>query len=427
MIIENFNQIAKTKERKLALEIIDAGLKAIDTKKVIQETIKKDGETLYISSESYILKDIQRLFVVGVGKCSLAAGEALEEILGDLITGGIVIDVREGKLNRIQAIAGDHPFPSEKNVNATKGIIELLSSATEKDLVIFIISGGGSTLLCYPEAMTCIDETEILKYLYLAGVGIRDINTVRKHLSTARGGYLAKHVYPARAVSLIFSDVPGDDVRFVASGPTIKDTTTIEDAKKILLESKLEEKTGIRNLHLVETPKEEKYFENIKNILVVSNRIALEAMADKAKSEGYEVEIVTAAFEGNARDIAKGVVEKIRSASAKTVHLYGGESTVTVNHVGKGGRNLELALVALETVGEGELVVSFASDGRDNTDFAGAISDMITKESADKLGLNAEGCVDANCSYDFFEKTGDFIKTGNTGRNVSDFIVAIKS
>jgi len=427
VIIENFNQIAKTEERKLALEIIDAGLEAIDTKKVIRDTVRREGDTLYIGSDAYLLNDIERLFVVGVGKCSLAAGEALEEILGDLITGGIVIDVREGKLNKIQAIAGDHPFPSEKNVNATKGIIELLNRVTGKDLVIFIVSGGGSTLLCYPEAMTCIDETEILKYLYLAGVGIRDINTVRKHLSTARGGYLAKHVYPARAISLIFSDVPGDDLRFVASGPTIKDTTTIEDAKRILLESKLEEKIGIKKLNLVETPKEDKYFENIKNILVVSNKIALEAMANKARSEGFNAEIITAAFEGDARDTARGVVERIHSAPAKTVHLYGGESTVMVRHIGKGGRNLELALVALETVGEGELVISFASDGRDNTDFAGAISDMITKVSADKLGLSAEGCVDANCSYDFFEKTGDFIKTGNTGRNVSDFIVAIKS
>ncbi len=426
MIVKNFGQLAKSKERTLALNLVDTGLEAVDTKKVIRETVSKSDDEIRIGNETFALNEIERLFIVGVGKCSLSAGEALEEILGDSISGGVIIDVREGELKHIHTVSGDHPFPSEKNVGATQEIIKLLSDATEKDFVIFIVSGGGSTLLCNPTEMTCLEEGEILKFLYGAGIGIRKINTVRKHLSSARGGYLAKYAYPARAVALIFSDVPGDDLEFIASGPTIKDTTTVSDAEKIIEECGLVEKTGVK-ASLIETPKEDKYFESIKNVLVVSNKIALTAMAERARSEGYNPEIITTTFEGEAKHFAVDVVKRLRGAKSGAVHLYGGESTVTVRHVGRGGRNLELALASLESIQDDELVLAVSSDGRDNTDFAGAISDMITKINASELKLNAKECVDGNCSYDFFKKTGDYIKTGDTGRNIADIVIGIKS
>jgi len=426
VIVKNFDQLAETKERKLALEMAEAGLEAIDTEKVISETVKLGTEELSVGNERYSLDEIERIFVVGIGKCSLVAGRALEKVLGENVSGGVIIDVRDGQLDKIHTITGDHPYPTEKNVDATGKIISLLEDATEKDLVIFIISGGGSTLLCQPEDMTCFDEAEILKSLYDSSVGIRKINTVRKHLSSARGGYLTKYAYPAKVVSLIFSDVPGDDLEFIASGPTIKDTTTLKDAEKIIKEFRVEEKTGI-NIKLLETPKEDKYFENVKNILVVSNKIALAAMEAKAKSEGYEAVTITTTLEGEARDVAPQIVEELHKAKKKTIHLYGGETTVTVRHAGIGGRNLELALAALETIEEDELVLALASDGKDNTDFAGAISDMITKKKGEESGLDPRECIENNCSYHFFEKTRDYVNTGYTGRNVADLVIAIKS
>lgn len=425
MIVKNFEELSKSDARKFALELVDVGLGAVETGRVIREIVKLDENYLRIGNEAYPIKDIERLFVVGVGKCSLAAGETLENILGDLVSGGVVIDVREGKLNKIHAISGDHPFPSEKNVSATEEIIKLLTGASERDFVIFIVSGGGSTLLCHPEDMTCLDEAEILKFLYGAGVGIRKINTVRKHLSTARGGYLAKYAYPAKSAALIFSDVPGDDLEFIASGPTIKDTTTIKDAERIVNDSGLKNRIG--KINLVETPKEDKYFANVKNILAVSNKIALTAMEEHAKAKGFNVEIVTTTFEGEAKDLAVEITDKLHSSKERTVQLYGGESTVTIRHVGKGGRNLELALSALRKIEDNELILPIASDGKDNTDFAGAISDIITKGNAERLRLDEEKHLEDNRSYDFFSETGDYVKTGDTGRNIADLVLAIKT
>ena len=404
MIIKNFDQLAKTKERKLALEMVDVGLAAIDTESVVKETIRLDGNHLYMGDEEYPLDDFKRVFVVGVGKCSLAAAGALEEIFGDKLTGGVIIDVRPGKLRKVRSLFGDHPLPTEKNVGATQEIIKLLADTTEEDLVIFIISGGGSTLLCQPENMTCLDEAEIIKELYRAGADIKKMNTVRKHLSTARGGYLAKYAYPAQIISLFFSDIPGDDLVYVASGPTLKDNTTVEDARKVVEEFQLGERIGLKEINFVETPKEDKYFENAKNILLVSNRIALAAMAEKAKSSGYSAEIVSATMTGESEDVGLNIIEKLHGEEDRTVLLYGGETVVTEYIPGKGGRLQELVLSAMRILREGELIVGVGSDGRDNTDFAGALCDSITKESADKFALVPGEYLRKNMSYYFFEK-----------------------
>jgi len=234
VIVKNFDQLAETKERKLALEMAEAGLEAIDTEKVISETVKLGTEELSVGNERYSLDEIERIFVVGIGKCSLVAGRALEKVLGENVSGGVIIDVRDGQLDKIHTITGDHPYPTEKNVDATGKIISLLEDATEKDLVIFIISGGGSTLLCQPEDMTCFDEAEILKSLYDSSVGIRKINTVRKHLSRTKGGRLGQFFAPATVVSLILSDVVGNNLDVIASGPTVPDRSTFSGAYDVL-------------------------------------------------------------------------------------------------------------------------------------------------------------------------------------------------
>jgi len=425
MKIKNFKTLATTKNRETALYIAEAGLEAVDTKKAIQENVKLSPKELSIKGESFSLDAIQRIFVVGVGKCSVDAGLALEKVLGDRLSGGIVVDVREGSLRTIKAYMGDHPFPSERNIDFTKDIIHFLSDLKESDLVIFIISGGGSTLLCQPKNFTCKEEGEVVQALFRAGADIKKINTVRKHLSLARGGFLAEYAYPARVLSLIFSDVLGDNLEFVASGPTVKDTTTVDDAKKIIAEYRLNEALGVPEIELIETPKDDKYFENVKNILFISNKTALDVMAEKAKSLGFTPKIYTAELSGEASQVGFRIVQDLRAAAPRSVFLYGGETTVTIGNLGKGGRNQELALSALRFMCVKHTLMAFTSDGKDNTDFAGAICDILTKERAEKLNLNIEKYLDENNSYNFFEKVGDYILTGDTGSNVADFVIAI--
>lgn len=424
MKIKNFNTLAQNKVRKAVLEIAEAGLKAIDTEKAVKNGVVLDGDILKVKDKQFDLAGFERVFVVGVGKCALEAGRALEEILGDKLTNGIVLDIRPGRLKKIRTFAGSHPFPTTENVNATAEIIQLLSSLTEKDFVIFVISGGGSALLCQPQNLICQDEKEILKCLFKAGADIGEINTLRKHLSLARGGYLTSYAYPASSVALIFSDVVGGDIQFIASGPTVKDSTTVDDARRILDKYEIENKTGLK-IEPLETPKEDKYFEKVTNILFLDN-IAVDAMADKAKALGFKTEIKTKTLSGEARGVGKEISDDLNEASGKTAFIYGGETTVTVTGTGKGGRNQELILGALGGIRDGEVILSINSDGQDNSDFAGALCDKITSEKAAKLGLEPEMFLKNNNSYAFFEKVGDYILTGDTGSNVSDLIIAIK-
>lgn len=427
MKIKNFKQLNQDQNRKRALEITEAGLQAIDTKKVIQNNVYLKNERLHIKDNSIKIKDFKRLFVVGIGKCSLDACFELENILGDLIESGIAVDISEKKkLKKIKLCPGTHPFPSKQNVECTKKVISLLKQAEKEDLVIFVISGGGSTLLCQPTDYNYKKEVEILKTLFDEGATIQEINTIRKHTSTARGGFLAKYAYPAKSFSLIFSDVPGDDLSFIASGPTVKDSTTINDAKKTLNKYNIFEKTKIKDFKLTETPKQDKYFKKVKNLLLVSNKFALNAIKEKAEEFDYKTQIITTTLTGEAKDIGKKIVEKLESEKPKTVLLYGGETTVTKNNKakGEGGRNQELVLSALRFIGPEETVISIASDGRDNTDFAGAIADKLTQKHAKKIRI--EKYLDQNNSFNFFKKTGDYIKTNNTGSNVSDLIITIK-
>lgn len=426
--IRNFEELAVTQERRHVLELLEYGLQSIDTQAVVKRNVNFDGRILTIAGESYNIADIKRIFVVGIGKCALEAVQALEDVLGDQIYGGVMVDVHDGKLRtgKIQTFVGDHPFPSERNIFATKAIIDLLKGTEEKDLVIILVSGGGSSLLCQPENFTCFDERKINECLFRAGAPIQKINTVRKHLSLAKGGYLAKYAYPARVTSLIFSDVPGDDIQFIASGPTVRDTTTIDDARNVLNEYQVLSSFSSAENGLIETPKEEKYFKRVKNTIIVSNRIALQVMKEVAERKGAKAKINSYDFSGHARHVGAGVVDALKIAPPDTFLLYGGESTVVLKAGGKGGRNMEVGLSALRFASDRDVIISLASDGRDNTEFAGGICDIITKQKAIRFGLNPREYLDRNDSYNFFLKTGDYIDTGDTGSNVSDLIVGVR-
>ncbi len=340
----------------------------------------------------------------------------------------MVVDVSDAThrlpLKKIEGLIGTHPEPSQKNRDAAKRIVDVLSALTEDDIVIEIVSGGGSTLLCLQnDAMTCFNEAEAFRELTDGGATITQMNTVRKHISTARGGWLAKVAYPAKLIGLIFSDVPGNDLSVISSGPTVKDITTIADAEKII---------NKYNVHafpkeaLIETLKEDMYFDSVRNILLMTNQRPLTSMKHVAQTLGYTAHIMTDRYSGEASDVIKDVQAELEKAPHGTVFLYGGESTVTLGeHAGKGGRNLEMALAGLPHIGENEIIVPFSTDGHDNTDFAGGICDTITREHAIQHRLPIETYLREHRSYDFFTETGDALITGNTGANVSDIIVSI--
>ncbi|MGC9031687.1 MAG: glycerate kinase type-2 family protein [Minisyncoccia bacterium] len=426
--IKNFEKLAQNKLRSDALLIAEAGLEAIDTSNIVSKFIQLENNILTINHHQFNILNFNKIVVCAIGKCALEGAKALENILGDFITDGIALYVGEKniELKKIEKIRGTHPYPSEINVNASKKIIKKLSNLTEKDLVIFLISGGGSTLLCLPTKSDFSLETEIFKILTRQGANILELNTLRKHISLVRGGFLAKYIYPAKAISLIFSDVLNNNLSFISSGPTVKDETTIEDAKKIIEKYQLQNFLNLSEIELIETPKEDFYFENILNILAVSNEDALKAMENKAKELQYNVKIIDKNISGEAREVGIKILNDLRTEPNNTVLLYGGETTVTVKGHGRGGRNLELALACAFNILENEIVVPFDSDGKDNGDFAGAIADLITKNLVLENIAEAKIYFENNDEYPLFEKIGNYLLTGDTGSNVSDLIIAIK-
>ncbi len=421
-IIKNYAALATMPFRKDALDILEAGYEAILTKNVIRGAVTRDGNTICIKDMNVCFDDYERIFFVGVGKCAVDAATALEEIIGDKITEGIVLDVKSGIFKKLTSRVGTHPFPTEQNVEAAKEIKAMLEKTTEKDLVLTVISGGGSSLLCLPHDIKCESITKITKALMDKGAPIHEINTVRKHLSEIQGGWLAQMAFPAKVISLIFSDVPGNDIGTVASGPTVLDTSTKVDAEEILMKYDAFTVCEVPYCEILETPKEERYFKDVHNILVVTNDTALEAMAKKATELAYGAVICSNCAEGEAREFGKKIASD--EYAAKGCYLYGGETTVTISGKGTGGRNQEVVLGALPYLKEGMLVVGAASDGWDNGDVAGALADKELFSLAEEMPVvfgNPEDFLKENNSYEFFKKAGGHIQTGRTGANVADF------
>lgn len=420
--IKNFNELATTENRKNAMKIMEAGLDAISTGEVIKNKIKLENNILNILDKSFDLAIFKNIKVLGFGKASIDGALAIEKILGSKINKGAVIDLEKADTQYIESFIGTHPRPSEPNTKAGKKIYEIIKDSSIDDLILVLVSGGGSALLCYPES-ECKEGAKLYDAFLGSGKTIKEMNTVRKHLSLLKGGGLAKLAYPATVIGLIFSDIPGDDFENVASGPTYKDTTTISDAEKVITENNL------GDFILIETPKEDKYFEKVHNFVLVSNKIAIDAMKKKAREFNLETKIVSAEL----YDEAKEALKKIFSAKEEnTVVLAAGEPKIIITKKGgKGGRNLHMGLEVVKDKiinkkdMEDSVFISFASDGMDNSDIAGAIVDKNTIEKAEKIGLNIDDYLERFDSYTFFQKTNDIIITGPTGANVSDLMILL--
>lgn len=421
MFIKNFDQLASTPQKKVVLELIETALESIQSENVINREIKVEGNNLTIMDKTFDLANFDRIFLIGFGKGSAKNSKLIEDKLGDKLTDGYVIDTNPETFSKIKFTQGTHPLPSQTNIDFVNNVLEKIKDLSEKDLVIVVITGGGSALFESPnipfEKLVKLND-ELLK----SGATISEMNTVRKHLSRVKAGQLSKHLFPAKVITVIASDVPGNDLSVISSGPTVKDETTIEDAAAVLEKYKL---TEITREDLSETPKEDKYFQNVSNILVLSNRTALDAMKKKAEELGYSASILSDKFQGDAKTVGK---ELIAQVNPRSILLVGGETTVKVkNENGKGGRNQALVLATLPNLDEQTVIASVASDGWDNSHFAGAVGDLHTLKNAQQMDIDPQELLDNDNSLDFFERTGDGIETDRLPSNVSDLIIVFKS
>jgi hydroxypyruvate reductase/glycerate 2-kinase len=382
------------KLRKNALDIINSGLEGVKTEKIIREKIKLKNNVLVIKNyKNKIikigLKKFNKIIVIGFGKASSFMAKELEGIIGSRISNGIIVSTQKIKLKKIKVRKGTHPMPSLRNVEATREIVDLLKKLSEDDLVICLVSGGGSALLCCP-SINFKNYLKIIDKNYKSGIDIKKLNQIRKKLSLVKGGKLAK-LTKAKIVSLIFSDVVGDDLSTIASGPTVG-----------------------------------KNLKNVKNILLLNNLVALEAMKKKAKQLGYKPVIYSSKLRGEARLVGKKLLKVLKN---KDCLLFGGETTVKVKGKGKGGRNQELCLGAIEELSKvkNACMVSVGSDGIDGVcNAAGAIIDCESSKKAKKLDLDCKKYLENNDSYNFFKKMDCLVVTGATGSNVADLGVIIK-
>jgi len=432
-----------SRARKDALAVFRAAVRAVDPARAVRKQVKREGERLRVAKRTYDLSTFQGIYVVGAGKASAAMAQAVEEILGGRITAGI-INVKTGHdrpLERIRVVEAGHPVPDEAGRRGAEEIVDLLGRAGEKDLVLFLLSGGGSALLPYPlPGLSLEDKKKMTTVLLEAGAAIGEINALRKHVSAVKGGRLARAAAPAAQVSLILSDVVGDPLDSIASGPTVPDRTTFADCLNILEKYDIKKKMPQAVVDLLEkgtrgeveeTPKAgDPAFGRAQHLIVGSNLQAVLAAEKKARILGYNTLILSTFIEGETREVAK-VHAAVAREVLSTGHpvrppaciLSGGETTVTIRGKGKGGRNQEFALAAAIKIDglEGVVVLSCGTDGTDGpTDAAGAVVDGATVHRARSLGLDPEAFLRNNDSYAFFKELGDLVVTGPTFTNVMD-------
>jgi len=433
--------------RRHALRAVEAAIRSVTPRNSLKRNLRKRGGVLIVANRRMDLKRFERILVLGAGKASIGMAEYIEEVLGDFISGGAVVAPRElaekARLERLEVLPSTHPIPSELGVKAASRILEYAEGVGEKTLTIFLLSGGASALLPMPaDPLTLQDKVEVTRLLLASGASIDEMNAVRRHISGIKGGLLGKKLSRGLVISLIISDVVGDKLETIGSGPTAPDPTTFKDAYEILSRYSLWDKIPEavrRRIRLgldgkvEETPKPgDPIFRRIVNLIVASVGDACKAAERYLRSRGYRSMILTRFMEGEAREIgvfAAGLLRQLSERRGRRAIVMGGETTVTVRGGGTGGRNQELALSAsIKLRGLGNCcLVSVGTDGVDGpTDAAGAIVDGETYQDALRLGLNPAEFLAENDSNTFFKRVGGLIITGYTGTNVGDVVLLLK-
>ncbi len=431
-----------------AKRIFAAGLKAADPMEAIKREVQVRENLLEIFGRKYHLDRYHQVYVVGAGKAAASMARAVEELFGERVSSGLVI-VKYGHglpLRRVEVIEASHPLPDDNGVEGTRRIMEILAAAREDDLVFFLLSGGGSALLpCPADGLTLQDKQQTTAVLLSCGATIHEINAMRKHISNVKGGRLARLAYPATTISLILSDVLGDSLDTIASGPMVPDSSRFADCLEIIERYQIGEKiplpvrayldNGGRG-GIEETPKAgDRIFDKVQNVIVGSNRQALLAAKQEAEQLGYKTLLLSSFVQGETRvaaalhaAIAKEILATGNPISRPACVVSGGETTVTIRGRGLGGRNQEFALAAaidLDGI-EGVAVLSGGTDGTDGpTDAAGGLVDGTTLRRASAKGLDANGYLQQNDSYRFLKATDDLLITGPTLTNVMDLHVLL--
>jgi len=440
--------------KKHAFSIFKAGVEAVDPGMLIKRIVnpakrdKHNNNLLTVHDWEYDLCRFEKIIIVGGGKASAAMASEIEEILQGRITDGLVITSygRSTAAQRVRIVEAGHPIPDESGVRGTSELLKMLDSSGENTLVICLISGGASALLTAPHDTISVKHVRVItNELLTCGATIKEINTVRKHLSRVKGGNLAATAYPAEVVTLILSDVVGDPLDVIASGPTVPDPTTYSNAIDVLDKYGLLEKTPLPVIEhlergaggeIPETPKPgDPLFSKVQNCIIGNNREALKGAKKRAEELGYNTLILSSSIEGEARDvakihasIAKEIIENNDPVSKPACLLSGGETTVTVRGTGKGGRNQEFVLsFAIEIDGaESVSVLSAGTDGIDGpTNAAGAFANGGTCQKARVLGIDAHHYLNNNDSYSFFKTLDDLVITGPTNTNVMDLSIIL--
>jgi len=435
------------------MDIFNAALAAVDPYNAVLGAVRVDGGQLHLAGAKYDLSAFERIVVVGAGKATARMALAIESLLGTKVSAGIIVvkDGHTAPLSIIQQVESSHPVPGEAGVSGTVHILDMARAADEKTLFICLISGGASALLVAPVAwVTLHDKQESTRLLLNAGASINELNAVRKHLSGVKGGRLAQEAYPAQVVTLVVSDVIGDPLDVVASGPTAPDNSTFAEAWAVIAKYGLQEKLpahaaehlqrGIAGQAAETVKKNDPCWNNTRNVIVASIRQAMAAAQEKSAQLGFSTKIISETLQGEARDAARFLARAARAELAamqpdeRRCLLCGGETTVTVRGTGMGGRNQELALAfALDIEGcHGIHLLSAGTDGTDGpNDAAGAMVDGGTAARARNLGMDPVSYLDNNDSYSFFQQldavtgTHSHFKSGATGTNVMDIQIVL--
>lgn len=436
------NEESREKRRKI-LPILSAALQAVDPMAAVRRHVCLEDNMLHIGDHTYDLRQYENIYVVGGGKAGGSMARAIEDILGDRITAGVVNTkygyLADTKIVRINE-AG-HPIPDAQGMAGAREMLDLATGASEGDLVLCLISGGGSALMTLPvEGISLKDMEALTSALLRCGATINEINAIRKHLSQIKGGNLSRAAFPAEVVSLILSDVVGNPLDVIASGPTVPDSSSFAQSWEIVERYNLVDKLPApiieqlrrgKDGEIEETPKQgDPVFARTYNLIIGSNEIAARAAMDEARDAGFHTLLLSTYVEGEAREvahvfcaIAKEILHSGHPVPRPACVVAGGETTVTIRGEGRGGRNQELALsAAIRLDGIDEVViVALATDGTDGpTDAAGAIADGSTLRRARAKKLLARYSLANNDSYRFFDQLDDLLLTGPTNTNVND-------
>jgi len=430
--------------RNHALAIFHAALKAAAPAEAVRRHFQVARGILIAGRKRYPLSKFRNIYLIGAGKASVEMARAIERLLGGRISAGW-INTKYGhaaKLRFIDVNECGHPVPDARGEQGARRIAEIAGRATAEDLVICLISGGASALLPLPAPPVTLKELQETTGLLLhCGANIHEFNSVRKHTSVIQGGQLARLAQPATVLTLILSDVLGDQLDVIGSGPTVPDASTFADARAVFEKYGISDQVprGVRQRILSgspETPKPgDPVFDRVNNLIIGSNRLAVDAAAQKARALGYRTLVLSTSVQGEAREVARihaGIAREIRTTGRPirppACLVSGGETTVTVRGQGKGGRNQEFALAAaIDLAGlDHAAILSAGTDGSDGpTDAAGAVADGTTFARGASQGLNAGLCLKNNDSYRFFDTLHDLVKTGPTGTNVADLQVIL--